>query len=262
MGLRQELTEPWGIVAAGVLGGLGWALAAPAAGAAAIGVGIGLAVYGVKVAASALTHREDRTASDRGLLAPRKGSPAEVWLRRAERTVRTLHDQTEAAGEPSVRAQIGTVDDDAATVLDALRRLAAQVTAVEDALHRIDVPQLWAESKRLTEAVAEQGSDELRAEQHRSLAAISEQLNVATRLDDARATLLAKMQSTAIGLDGLVARLAEVLALSATAGGVDTAHGQIVELGSELDGLRTGLAETEAISRRALGPQQGPAATA
>lgn len=261
MGLRQELTEPWGLVTASIAGGLGWAVVAGTAAAApavAVGLGVGVVVYGVKVAAAAMAHREPRDSYPAGLLRPPQGSPADVWLRRAERTVRILHEQTESPREVAVREQVGDVDDEAATVLDALRRLAAQVTSVEGALYRIDVPSLQRENTRLSASRAEPSVELMRAEQERSLAAVTEQLDVANRLSDARNLLLAKMESTAIGLEGLVARLAEVLALSATAGGVDTAHGQISELTSELDGLRTGLAETEAISRRALGPQQSP----
>lgn len=263
MGLRQEMTEPWGLVAAGIIGGLGGAVTGLAAAPAiAVGVGIGAAVYGVKVAAGLMAHRDRRDAGPGDLRRPRQGSPADVWLRRAERTVRTLHDQTESPRDAAVRSQVGDIDDQAATVLDALRRLAAQATAVEDAQHSINVPRLAAERDRILSTGAGPVSEQMRAEQQRSLEAIEAQLQVAGRLDEARSILLAKMQSTAIGLEGLVARLAEVLALSATAGGIDTAHGQISELDGELDGLRSGLAETEEISRRALGPQQSPPAPA
>jgi hypothetical protein len=257
------MTEPWGLVTAGIIGGVGGALiAAPASVAIAAGLGIGAAVYGAKVAAGLLAHRDRRDVGPGELRRPRQGSPADVWLRRAERTVRTLHDQTESPREAAVRNQVGDIDDEAATVLDALRRLAAQATAVEDAQHRIDLPQLLAERDRIMAGAGGTASEQMQAEQQRSLDAIEQQLEVAARLDEARNILLAKMQSTVIGLEGLVARLAEVLALSATTGGIDTAHGQISELNGELDGLRSGLAETEEISRRALGPQQRPPATA
>ena len=51
MSVREELSDPWGWVAAGVAGGLGWAvLAAPAAAVAApVGLAIGAAVLGTKV---------------------------------------------------------------------------------------------------------------------------------------------------------------------------------------------------------------------
>ncbi len=270
MGLRQELTEPWGIVTAGVSGGLGWAVVAglgsiAAAPAVAIGLGVGAVVYGVKVAAATLGDRPAVEPAPQ-LRRPPRGSPADVWLRRAEGTVRTLHEQTESPREPAVRGQVGEVDDDAATVLAALRRLAAQATAVEDAQRRIDVARLQGEQGRISAGGAWPASDSIRAEQQRSLSAIAEQLEVARRLGEARNLLLARMQSTVIGLEGLVARLAEVLALSASAGGWDagrdSAADQIADLTTELDGLRSGLEETEAISRRALGGERTPPAPA
>ena len=76
----------------------------------------------------------------------------------------------------------------------------------------------------------------------------------------ARDTLLARMQATALGLEGLVARLAEVLALGATTGDVDPSAAQIDELTLELEAMRSALAETEALSRKALAatPWQQP----
>ncbi|MDQ1709377.1 MAG: hypothetical protein QOG49_762, partial [Frankiaceae bacterium] len=56
-----------------------------------------------------------------------------------------------------------------------------------------------------------------------------------------------------LGLESLVARIAELVALAdASPGGVDGVQ-QIEELAADLEGLRLGLAETEALSRRVLG---------
>jgi hypothetical protein len=92
----------------------------------------------------------------------------------------------------------------------------------------------------------------MREEMGRSAAAVDDRRAVRDRLLGARETLLARMQAVALGLEGLEARLAEVLAMTATTGGVDTTAQEISELATELDGLRAGLAETEAISRKAL----------
>jgi hypothetical protein len=59
------------------------------------------------------------------------------------------------------------------------------------------------------------------------------------------------MQATALTLEGLVARTAEVLAMSVS-GGVDASADRLADLAADLDGLRSGLAETEAVSRRVL----------
>jgi len=62
------MTEPWGLVAAGILGGLGGALIPVAAPVAiAVGLGIGGAVYGVKVAAGLLAAQGGIAAAIAGL---------------------------------------------------------------------------------------------------------------------------------------------------------------------------------------------------
>jgi len=85
----------------------------------------------------------------------------------------------------------------------------------------------------------------------RSLASVSDQLQVAQRLPRARDELLARMQATALSLEGLGARTAELLAMSVS-GGVDASADRLADLAADLDGLRTGLAEAEAVSRRVL----------
>ena len=91
----------------------------------------------------------------------------------------------------------------------------------------------------------------MRAERQRSLDSVTEQLQVVRRLAGARDELLARMQATALTLEGLVARTAEVLAMSVS-GGVDASADRLADLAADLDGLRSGLAETEAVSRRVL----------
>jgi hypothetical protein len=253
---RRELTEPWGIVSAGVLGGLAWAVTAvgslPVGAGLGVGAGVAAAVYGAKVG-SAVLLRRGREAERARPARPRRGTPADVWLDRAERTVRTLHDQTAAAADGATREQVSGIGDEAAATLDSMRRLGAQVAAVESALSRIDVPRLQADSHRLGAELATAGGAEARADRERAHATVEEQIGVAGRLASTRDTLLTRMQATTLGLEGLVARLAEVLALSATAGGIDITAERISGLTDELEGLRAGLAETEALSRRVLG---------
>jgi hypothetical protein len=125
------------------------------------------------------------------------------------------------------------------------------VTAVEDATDWVQPARLAAERDRLAAATAAAASDRVRAERQRSLDSVSEQLQVVQRLAGARDELLARMQATALTLEGLVARTAEVLAMSVS-GGVDASADRLADLAADLDGLRSGLAETEAVSRRVL----------
>jgi len=253
--LRQELLDPWGGVIAGVAGGLAWAVVPIGAAALPLGLGVAAVVYGVKVGASLLTGRDEEdeqpALADVPLRRPPRGSPAEQWLVRAEQAERSLADLAAAPGNVVARAQLGPVRDGAAEAAGTLRRLAGQVTAVEDALDRVQVGRLQAERQRLLDAVAAAGGERLRAERQRSLDSVTEQLAVAGRLVEARDTLLARMQATVFTVEGLVARTAEVLAMSAS-GGLDLTADRLAGLSGDLDGLRTGLAEAEEVSRRVL----------
>jgi hypothetical protein len=253
VGLRDELLDPWGGIVAGVAGGLSWAVASGNTAAVPLGLGVAGAVYAAKVAAGALARRSERSRPGRPgaapLPAPRRGSPAQLWLDRAQGAVRSLAELVDSS--VADRAQLGPVRDEAAETVDTMRRFAGQVTAVENALARVPAEQLAAERGRLARAVRQAHTERLRAERQRSLDSVEQQLAVAGRLSEARETILARMQATALGLEGLVARTAELLALGASAG-VDTTADRIAELTSELDGLRAGLAEAEEVSRRVL----------
>ncbi|MCW2502633.1 MAG: hypothetical protein JWO79_917 [Actinomycetia bacterium] len=258
MALKQVLADPWALVAGGLSGGMAGAIAlALSAGfpvALPLGVGVAGIVYGAKVGLSALSERGGGAgaAALPDLPRPAKGSPAEVWLSRAEKAVRTLHEQTESPRDAATREQVGGIDDQAAETIADMRSLAAQVAAVEQAAARIDIARLRTDHGPLTAGVAQATDAALRAERERALRSTDEQIEVFERLRVTRDTLVAKMQSTAIGLEGLIARLAEVLALSATAGGVDLTTERIAGLSDELDGMQAGLRETEAVSRRVL----------
>ena len=251
--LREELLDPWGGVIAGVAGGLAWAVVPVGAAALPLGLGVAAVVYGVKVGASLLTGRDEHEVepADVPLRRPRRGSPAEQWLTRAEQAERSLADLAAAPGNAVARVQLGPVREGAAEAVGTLRRLAGQVAAVEDALDRVQVGRLEVEHHRLLEAVSAARGERLRAERQRSLDSVTEQLAVAGRLAEARDTLLARMQATVFTVEGLVARTAELLAMSA-AGGLDLTEDRLAQLSGDLDGLRTGLAEAEEVSRRVL----------
>jgi hypothetical protein len=261
VGLRQQLTEPWGIVTAGLLGGVGAAVTgalAPAGLLVGVPVGLGIAgvVYAVRVGLGALTDRGPRPAPvadpDPRLPTPPRGSAAERWLRRAEAAVGTLHRQTGSPRDPILRAQIGDVDDQAAGALADLRRFAGQVTLVEQTMADIPVDRLRQEYGAIERALRGLPAGPLREERERALGAVGDQLGVARRLAEARETLLARMQSAVLGLEGLVARMAELLALHATTDGGSFTATRVAELTTDLEGMRAGLAEAERVSRTAL----------
>lgn len=257
--LTDELRDPWSLVVGALAGGLAWALGVPVL----LAIVVGLVVYGVKAAtASALSGPDDDGRSSNRLPRPPEGSAAAYFLARAEAAVESLRQLVRTPEAGPTAGQAAGVADQARTTLDDLRRLGAQATAVETAMLRVDTAGLVGERTRLEAQQRALTDPAVRLEVDRALATVREQEAVAARLSTTRDNVLARMQSSALGLEGLVARLAEVLALVDTTGGVDDASRRIGELAGELDGLRAGLAETEALSRRVLGvagPEAAPA---
>jgi len=251
MGLSDELRDPWGLLVAGVSGGMAWAVLGASPVAAAAGVGVGAAVLGVKAVTGLLAHR-DRRPPVQVPERPPRGTVAARFLAQAEAAVHALDDMADDAGSGPAADAVRSAADGADDTLLALARVGTQVTAVEAALARVDVPGLDAEAARLAEAARRAPSPEVRAEVERSAASVRDRVEVRDRLRGTREALLARMQSTTLGLEGVVARLAELQAMSATAGWSDTSARDVAALTAGLDGLRAGLAESEAVSRRVL----------
>jgi hypothetical protein len=190
------------------------------------------------------------------LVAPRRGSPAEVWLGRSEKAIRSLGDLGHSINPGPTADQLGNVQLRAAGTLESVRSIASQVTLVDQAIARIPSPALHERRSRLAQQLAAEGvDDELRGSREQALSDIDAQLATDARLRSTRETLLARMEAASVGLEGLVARAAEAAALAEVAA-PDLAAGEIAELAIELEGLRAGLAETEQPTRGSLG---GPA---
>ena len=94
----------------------------------------------------------------------------------------------------------------------------------------------------------------MQAELARSAAAVADRIAVRDRLREVQDTVLARMQAGALGLESVVARLAEVVVLAESTGGSHDTSGQVHELAAEVEALRAGLVEAEALSRRVLDP--------
>ncbi len=264
MSVSDELKDPWGWLVAGVSGGLGWAvLGAASAPAAAAGVAIGAAVLGTKVALGALTGRRRGTrqpapARRDALPPPPPGSPASRLLARGDAAVARIAQLADAPGDPWLRDQVADVDDESAQAMVSLREVAGRVTLVDQSLAGSDVARLDAETQRLTASVAAATDDRLRAETSRALDAVAAQREVGARLLTLRDTLLARMETAVLGLEGLAARMGEVVALGATSIEHDRAAELVGTLTTELETMRTGLDEARQLADPAAG---GPVAT-
>lgn len=252
--------DPWAGLVAGVSGGLAWAVTAPATAAAVpLGLGVAAAVLGAHAAVTALSRRRREPAApgEAELPEPERDSPAARWQARA---LTALAELREVAG-PLERAPAAVVDvvERATGMERQVRRLAGQATAVARARRRITVSTLEPERDRLRERLARLEAEttsprsaEIGVQLRSSLRSVEEQLAVAERLAVAHEALLARLQSTALGLEGLIARAAEVVAMSVTLDG-GASGDRITELATALEGLRAGMVEAEQLSRRALG---------
>jgi len=247
--LGEELRDPWGPLVGAVAGGLAWAVGAafPVAGA------VGLAVYGVKVALGAAGGAED--GGDQAHRRPHPESSAGLWLRRGESAVRALAEMARETGSSTTPADEAARDaaSEATGILTAMRRLGGHVVSLAEALQHSDSPHLDDEAARLR-AAADRSPDDVSAQ--RSAQAVADRVAVRNRLRTALGELEGRLQSSALGLEGLVARVAEVRATSAAMGELDLAASSLAELTSEVEGLRQGLAAAEQVATRALA---GPA---
>ena len=216
-----------------------------------VGAGVVAAVYGVKVGAGALFgDRDDQAATRPTPPRPQDGTPAAFWLGRAEHAVAQLADMAQGQQVTATDTATAHAADEARGVLDSMRRLAAQVVAVDQALARTDGADLEREASRLRElADRSPGDDSAR----RSAEAVADRLAVRNRLRASAAALAGRLQSSALGLEGLVARVAEVRATATAVGELDPTAGDLAALTTEVEGLRQGLVEVERSTQQALG---------
>jgi hypothetical protein len=229
MNLRQRRAHVWWALAVGVVAG-GIAYVADIRLAALIGAGVAAAVYAVRAGAGAVTARRTPTGGT-DLARPAEGSAAEPWLSRAEEALRSLREQVPAAEVQDASARTG----------DELRRAGARAAAVDDAASRIDVPALQVRRTGLVRTVFDTPDTSERKQHAREAQLVSDQLAAYGRLHEVGAALAARLEATAVGLEGLRAR------------GTDTTPRGAADLAEQLDGFRAGLAEAEAAAGQVLG---------
>jgi hypothetical protein len=246
--LRDELRDPWGPLVAGIAGGLAWAVGTPVLAA----LGVGAAVYGVKAALGAVLGEPGAEDDTTTVPRPAPGSTAALWLRRAESAVRALDDMARSQGGGAADVATTHAAEEADEVLASMRRLGGHVVTVGQALARSDAPGLDEEAAQLR-AVASRSPDDISAQ--RSSEAVADRVAVRDRLRLAQADFEGRLQSSALGLEGLVARVAEVRAGSATVGEVDASSDNLTQLTTEIEGLRRALSDVDDVARRALGEQ-------
>lgn len=247
--LKDELLDPWGPLVGGVLGAVAVASGAPLL----VGLGVGAAVYGVKAIVGGLTrdHSDDSTGeSGPPPPLPASGTAARHWLDRAAAAVAALDRMSPRVPVTATDVAASHTADEAHSILTTMRRLGGQCVAVSSALSHADAPGLEAEAQRLRQ-VSEARPADRSAEQ--SAQAVEDRVAVRDRLRTAQAELDGRLQSSALSLEGLVARVAEVRAAASAVGQLDPSSDDLDALTQEVEGLRVGLADVEQVAQRALG---------
>lgn len=150
----------------------------------------------------------------------------------------TSRDAADAPGRPRTELPPRGTDarelyERARAAADELGEIAGQTVVLARALGRVDVEQARRDRGHLQREPRNPATDA-------ALEAVESQLAVHGRL-----------RAEALGLESLVASLAEVVALASTSGEGPTGS-RIRGLADSLDGLRQGLVEAEQASRRAL----------
>jgi len=145
----------------------------------------------------------------RALPAPEFGSPEALWLDRAGRALMSIRELRRSARSESIAQRCAAIAIQAEASVATLRRLAYQASVVS--------------------GLARSGAR-------------------TDRLEITRLELHARIEGSVLGLEGLVARLAEIVALSEASPDVAS----VDDLAFELDNLRAAMVETEEIGRSSV----------
>jgi hypothetical protein len=249
MSLQDEVRDPWTYVLGGLAAGLGWAASIPVGAALAVGA----AVAAVKVLAGTAVSRSHAGADEPPLA---RGSAEATWVRRGERAVAQIRSDAASEGSGPFAEECAHVVRQATAAHADVRRLAGQGAGLRRALAQVEASALSADEARLASDLERATDPEIRGEVQRSLDSVRAQLDVQRRLRQAFDRVMARLQSLVLGLEGLMARLTEVLAIARSRGSSDTVQ-QVAGVARELEALREGLQETEDLGREALDAWQG-----
>jgi hypothetical protein len=179
-------------------------------------------------------------------------SPEGIWYARA--LAAGMHDLPEAwdsLAPGPVADSIAELAPDVRETVARLHCLARRSLPLSDAISHISLSSLAAEKIRL-KRTAKTAEPDMQENLEQALTAIREQEDVHARLSSTRGKLLIRLQAGALGLESLVTRVVELSTLGDS--DLDTVTPIITDLSDHLEGLRQGIAETDEVTRRALGP--------
>ena len=207
-----------------------------------LAIGAASLAYAVKAALDLPVWRRQRRTPP-----PLPGTPEALWLERAELALSSIEQLRRSARSEAVAQRCAGIRVQAEVSVAALRRLTYQAGVVSGIARSSEVAELRAAEERARAQLLrtpEPGRDELQ----RAVASLAARRAAAERLHATKRDLDARVESSALELEGVVARLAEIVAISDD--GSRTTP--INELVSELESLSSALAETEELGRRSV----------
>jgi hypothetical protein len=256
MSVGSELRDPWGWLVAGVSGGVGWAvLAGAVAGPIAVlaGVGIGAAVLATKVAVGAARNTDQPPAlperpRDRLPEAPRGTIQADLQARARAAIVR-MEDLADRPADQWIAGEAQQVLDESRAVADSVQEMAGRVTLLDSSIVSARPDALAREIQSLQDRIRLTTDADVLREQKRALEALDTQADSVDRLLRRRDALLAQLQTAVVGLEGLAARIGELVALGPASEDTAEATRIVADLTSSLDAVRAGVDEARTILR-------------
>jgi hypothetical protein len=245
MNTRKELLDRWSLLLAALSAGLAWAVQVPLLAALAIGLAV-LLVRAIVAGAN----RKDLGRPAAGLPEVEPGSKEAEWLDRAEKAAESFESISDSLSAGPLAERVGEMKSSVHETVETLHRLAGRATTTGKALSRINKRALLEEKLSLRKAL-KTASPDVHADIEKSIEAVQAQEDVRTRLVTARGKMIARLQSGTLGLESLVARVAE---LSTTAG-IEPLRGteSIDVLSEELESIRYGVTKTEEATRGYIG---------
>ncbi|TMC71563.1 MAG: hypothetical protein E6J13_07420 [Chloroflexi bacterium] len=181
---------------------------------------------------------------------PRAGTPEAMWVARAEAAAASIRRLRASAGSGAVAHRSTVVARQAADAVVILRRLAYQSDVVARFTGRTDLAELHRTNASLRQQHDVLTEGPARRHNEQTLRSLAATLEAGEHLESTHRELLGRIETATLGLEGLVARVAEVVALSEFSSPL--AVPRVDELAAELDTLRAALVETEDLSRSAL----------
>ncbi len=171
-------------------------------------------------------------------------APEAGWLHRSEQAVQAINRLAGSAPPGPVADRCRSIAASASLSIAEIRRIAGRASQIGTMLARIDSTRLAAEGSRLESDLTTARTIVVGGELKRAMESVKAQQAVHERLSAASAAALARVQSASIGLDGLVARMAEIVALADEGPAAGMAADHLGELALEMEALRAGLADS------------------